>query len=69
MLELAYPLVLLALPLPLIVYRVLPKAVVQQSALKVPFYNTLQALGGAQKMASGRSRIQKILAVLVGLRW
>lgn len=41
MLSFAWPWVFLALPLPWLLYRWLPPAIPQQSALKVPFFNEL----------------------------
>jgi Ca-activated chloride channel family protein len=65
MLEFAWPLLLLALPLPWLVRRVLPRA--RESgggALRVPFYAELVALAG--DATPGRSRLN-LLAVLAWL--
>jgi len=62
-LELAWPIVLLTLPLPLITAWLLPKAAVQDGpALRVPFYN---AIGPAtDRVATRSSRPRLALAIL-----
>lgn len=62
MFEFAYPLILLCLPLPFVVYFLMPKVTQQQSALKVPFYQTLVGMNGALASPTGRTFLQKALA-------
>ncbi len=63
MFEFSYPFILLCLPLPIAVYLWIPKVTQQQSALKVPFYQTLVNLSGAAASPTERSMLQKSLAV------
>ena len=55
MLEFTWPYVFLALPLPLIIYRLLARAPRQDAALYVPFFSTLGRLqSDNENMTSGR---------------
>jgi Ca-activated chloride channel family protein len=55
MLEFTWPYVFLALPLPLIIYRLLARAPRQDAALYVPFFSTLSRLqSDNENMTSGR---------------
>ncbi len=67
MFELANPWLLLALPLPLLAYFLLPKASVEQTALKVPFYQTLHQLAGGRRHSAQHSTLQRALAVVLWL--
>ena len=62
MFEFAYPLILACLPFPVIVYFLLPRAEVKQSALKVPFYHALAQMVGKGNSPAGISLLQKIIA-------
>ena len=65
MIELLWPLVLLALPLPWLVWRLLPPARAEQSALRVPFFSSWQDLQVSQQTRAARSRIVTFLALVV----
>jgi Ca-activated chloride channel family protein len=67
MFELANPWLLLALPLPLLAYFLLPKASVEQTALKVPFYQTLHTMAGGLRHSAQHSTLQRALAVALWL--
>ena len=67
MFELANPWLLLALPLPLLAYFLLPKASVEQTALKVPFYQTLHQMAGGRRHSAQHSTLQRALAVALWL--
>jgi len=57
-LTLAWPLVLLALPLPLLAALLLPQApAAAGTALRLPFYNALHAALGERRVASRRARL------------
>lgn len=63
MFELAYPLALACLPLPIVVYFLLPRVEVKQSALKVPFYHALAQMAGSGTSPTNTQLLQKFLAV------
>ena len=64
--EFAWPLSLLALPLPLLAAWLLPRAPeIAGSALRLPFYAALTAVAGAQRAV--RSRLRLVFAVLAWL--
>ncbi|MDZ7922904.1 MAG: VWA domain-containing protein [Marinagarivorans sp.] len=67
MFELATPWLLLALPLPVLVYFLVPKASVEQTALKVPFYQTLHQMAGGRRHSAQHSMLQRALAVALWL--
>jgi Ca-activated chloride channel family protein len=67
MIELIWPAVLLALPLPWLVWRLLPPAQAEQSALRVPFFSSWQELQGGQQTSAGRARLLSLL--LLALIW
>ena len=54
MLSLAFPWILLLLPLPLLVYWLAPRARQQQAAVRVPFFNAVSGLEHARSGASSR---------------
>ena len=57
MLELAWPLVLLALPLPWLVFRYLLPASGQRSGLRVPFFNQISGLGSSRQRRTDPLRL------------
>ena len=68
MFELAYPLWLFALPLPLVVYWLLPSYKQQKSSVKVPFFKRLVLISG-EKPSRGaviarRMLVQRVLLVI-----
>ena len=68
MLELTYPWLLLTLPLPLLVYLLVPAHRERKSSVQVPFFNRLVELTGA-KPSSGavilkRLKVQKLFLLL-----
>ena len=69
MLELAYPLALLALPLPFLVWWLLPPHRERVSALRVPFFEEIVKASGAEAQSGAvvmrRRWIQRIGAILV----
>ena len=69
MLELAFPLALLALPLPLLVWWLLPPHRERVSALRVPFFEDIVKASGAEAQSGAvvmrRRWIQKIGAIVV----
>ena len=69
MLELAHPLALLALPLPVLVWWLLPPHRERVSALRVPFFDEIVAAAGARAQSGAvvvaRRRIQMLGAILV----
>ena len=65
MIELLWPVVLLALPLPWLVWRLLPPAQAEQSALRVPFFSSWKDLQVNQQTRAARSRIVTFLALVV----
>lgn len=71
MLELAYPFALLALPLPLLVWWLLPPQRERVSALRVPFFEQISAAAGSEARAGAvvmrRRALQMMVAILVWL--
>ena len=69
MLEFAYPLALLALPLPLLAWWFLPPQRERVSALRVPFFEQIAAAAGSEARAGAvvlrRLRLQLFVATLV----
>ena len=69
MLELAHPLALLALPLPVLVWWLLPPHRERVSALRVPFFDEIVTAAGAHAQSGAvvmrRRRIQILGAILV----
>lgn len=66
MFEFAWPLVFLALPLPLLVYLLTPAQTRQEAALRVPFF---QQLAGLQQHSSGRAPRHWLQQLLLALVW
>ncbi len=65
MLELAWPWALLALPLPLLAYWLLPRAEQKLAALRVPFFDSLsETIEGTHTVSQG-----KLLQLLLALMW
>ncbi len=62
MLSFELPLVFWLLPLPLLVWRLLPAAARQQAALRVPFYRQWQELEGTAQPGRETSRANLLLA-------
>lgn len=70
MLEIAYPLAFLALPLPLLVWRFLPPHRERVSALRVPFFSAIvQAAGVEARSGAIVLRRQRIQIVAAGVVW
>lgn len=71
MLEFAYPLALLALPLPLLAWWLLPPQRERVSALRVPFFEKIAAAAGSEARAGAvilrRRWLQLVVATLVWL--
>ena len=71
MLEFAYPLALLAIPLPLLAWWLLPPQRERVSALRVPFFEQIAAAAGSEARAGAvilrRRWVQLLVAVLVWL--
>ena len=71
MLEFAYPLALLALPLPLLAWWLLPPQRERVSALRVPFFEKIAAAAGSEARAGAvilrRRWLQLLVATLVWL--
>lgn len=66
MLEFSWPLVFLALPLPLLIYWLMPRAPRQDAALRVPFYSQLRKL----ETDSSRHYSQSLLRLIAcGAIW
>ena len=64
MIEFAWPLVALALPLPLIAWGLLPRVRHQEAALQVPFYAMAASLNDAESTRSTFSRVRLAMLVL-----
>ena len=68
MLEFAYPLAFLLLPLPLLVWKLLPPRRVRSSALRVPFFREVVAAAGLEARAGAiviaRRWLQMVVAIL-----
>jgi Ca-activated chloride channel family protein len=62
-LELLWPAVFLALPLPWLVWRLMPAARAEQSALRVPFFDSWQELQGSQQTRAARSRLLTVFVL------
>ena len=70
MIELAWPLALLLLPLPLLVYYLLPAARRDDAALRVPFYQQLASLAnGYSPTNKGIKRAFNIVHILLLSAW
>ena len=62
MLELQWPWLLLALPLPFLIMRLVkPASQISGAALHIPFYRNLSSLAGQQQKLATRSRYQQIM--------
>jgi len=70
-LEFSYPLAVLALPLPLLVWWLMPPQRERVSALRVPFFEQIAAAAGSEARAGAvimrRRRLQMFVAALVWL--
>lgn len=67
MLEFIWPWAFLALPLPLLIYRFLPRAPRQEAALQVPFYQQALRLRSDGSHRSGRRLLMLSLCILIWL--
>lgn len=67
MFSLQLPWLLLAAPLPWLVYRLWRPLTVQEAALKVPFFTRLTALGAGEMGSAGRGLLPRLLLVLIWL--
>lgn len=65
MLQLSWPWLLCALPLPYLAYRLLPKVADQQPALLVPFFTRASALQTPDLAASRQRLLPRLLALLM----
>jgi Ca-activated chloride channel family protein len=65
MIELLWPIALLALPLPLLAWWLLPPARAEQSALRVPFFDSWQDLQGSQHLSAARTRFLTLLLLTI----
>lgn len=64
MIEFLWPLAAAILPLPLLVYFILPRSRKQEAALLVPFYQTAAAFDESGISGSGRHIIRRLLLIL-----
>ncbi len=64
MIEFIWPWVSVCLPLPLLVYWILPKARRQDSALQVPFFNIAAGFESEQKITLRRTNFRRLLMML-----
>ncbi len=64
MFEFALPWLFVILPLPLLAYAFLPASQHQESAIRVPFYQTLLGLGQSKSKNAHNSLLQRILLLL-----
>ncbi len=67
MIEFIWPWALTLLPLPLVIYVLLPPVATQEAALYVPFFNSLKQLGGEQKSTFSRKNLTALSASLIWL--
>ncbi|MBL4680961.1 MAG: VWA domain-containing protein [Pseudomonadales bacterium] len=67
MIEFLWPMAALILPLPLLVYFVIPKSKKQEAALLVPFYQTAAAFDNAGISPNGRHFMRRLLLILCWL--
>lgn len=67
MIELDWPWVFLLLPLPLVVYFFVPPVTVQDSALRVPFFQDVMQLHGEGVVPKSRSLLSLLLLVMIWL--
>lgn len=67
MLSLELPWILALLPLPLLVFLVLPRARRQQAAVRVPFFNQLQRMEHTPAMSLGRRKLRLLYLSLIWL--
>jgi Ca-activated chloride channel family protein len=65
MIEFLWPMAIAFLPLPLLVYWVLPKASRQEPALQVPFFGLAASYDSATANAKGRSILKRLLLILI----
>lgn len=65
MLELTWPWAFLALPLPLFVYRFMPRAARQDAALHIPFYKRLSHLQSDTTRVDGKRLLKLLLCTLI----
>jgi|TARA_Y100000310_G_scaffold334724_1_gene415086 Ca-activated chloride channel family protein len=64
MIELLWPWALAALPLPYLIYRLMPPATRQEAALQVPFYPQATSFEGSHISSARHLLIKKILMVI-----
>ncbi|HJL54146.1 MAG TPA: VWA domain-containing protein [Arenicellales bacterium] len=67
MIEFLWPWAAYFLPLPLLVYLILPKSEKQDAALHVPFYQSAYAYESANQSTTTRNLVRRILLVLTWL--
>lgn len=67
MLQFDWPLVFLVLPVPILVYRLLPPARREEAALRVPFYADLAQLSGSHRAGGPRGKGYLVLLLLIWL--
>ena len=67
MIELEWPWVFLLLPLPLLVYFLVPPSIEQDSALRVPFFKDVMRLQGDRFVSKSRSWLPLLMLALIWL--
>ncbi len=67
MIEFLWPWAIAFLPLPLLVYWLVPKTVQQESALRVPFFDMASGFESEIKLIQRRSLLRRLLMVLMWL--
>lgn len=67
MLEFTWPYAFLALPLPLLIYRLLPRAPRQDAALYVPFFSTLSQLQSDSEKLTSSKPLKLLCCTLIWL--
>ena len=65
MLSLAWPWMLMVLPLPWLITRYMPRASILESALFVPFYKSMYAFDRKKTFNSSHFRLKKILLIII----
>ena len=67
MIEFIWPYAALFLPLPILVYLLLPKAARQEPALQVPFFGTASSYDSSTGQSKARSILRRLLLILMWL--
>ena len=69
MIELLWPWAFAVLPLPYLIYKLMPPAARQEAALQVPFYPQATSFEGTLISDARRLLFKKILMVIAWLSW